>query len=570
MQTQDSAIELQAVELYGRWGTWFMTLNTTGAASAASNFTVDVEVAEGGCPGQPACSGSGQCLRNERRDWFCRCDPDRFGHACEVRVMARPHAACMSVCAGGLAPCEGRASSVQIDTEHLHGGVHAELSQQLLLPLDAVLSGAPPDESVHIAYKPPLATPTASQEELAEVYADLFGVGMCSAVSVQPWDGTYAGRAPGADALPTSRPDSEDHSPDGDEDRHFAFERPAATLDENDEDAPHADGAAAAGGNVADRDPDDRGQPSTPPPTGSADRNGTSPGGGDDMGSGAMSQSHTSDQSGSKSPDASTPAGDSAPAAPAQPPRREATSAADERVGPLGPSDPNNGGADSATLPPNGGPDNAETADAGTSDRDAGSADGKGIDFDDKSGEEDDFDARDYEEAPAGPDAPDDASAKRAGGSNNARGAASGRPSGGDGPLRPSADGSPVLLLLPGAFHRALASTHDRLLLWAPTRHGVAWSSSVATRSVQAHSEAALCPNMRRACVDMLLLPHRSRRGRASGRSAAGIPHSKWQLRRRRRRRRHDGTGARLRPRRGGGAPGGGHGRGRGRAVLCD
>ena len=87
MQTQGDAIELQAVELYGRWGSWFLSLDTTTAASstATRNITMTLDVTEGGCPGQPACSGHGQCVRNERLDWFCRCDPGWFGHVCEVR-----------------------------------------------------------------------------------------------------------------------------------------------------------------------------------------------------------------------------------------------------------------------------------------------------------------------------------------------------------------------------------------------------------------------------------------------------------------------------------------------------
>lgn len=85
LQARGNFIELTAVELYGRWGSWFLTLSTPASPSQNSTqVDIRVEVEEGGCPGQPACSGHGVCLRNSQLDWFCRCEPGWFGHVCEV------------------------------------------------------------------------------------------------------------------------------------------------------------------------------------------------------------------------------------------------------------------------------------------------------------------------------------------------------------------------------------------------------------------------------------------------------------------------------------------------------
>jgi hypothetical protein len=85
LQAKGNSIELTAVELYGRWGTWFLTLSADSSRDEDSKAVeINVAVEEGGCAGQRACSGHGVCLRNSQLDWFCRCEPGWFGHVCEV------------------------------------------------------------------------------------------------------------------------------------------------------------------------------------------------------------------------------------------------------------------------------------------------------------------------------------------------------------------------------------------------------------------------------------------------------------------------------------------------------
>jgi hypothetical protein len=95
--------------------------------------------------------------------------------------------ACTVLSQSSKSQCKSQA--LQIDTQHLHGGIHSHLPHQLLLALDPVLEAAAASETVHIRYAPPLLTPSVAPTELADVLIDLFGTSMCAAMSIQPASG---------------------------------------------------------------------------------------------------------------------------------------------------------------------------------------------------------------------------------------------------------------------------------------------------------------------------------------------------------------------------------------------
>ena len=336
--------------------------------------------------------------------------------------------------------------------------MHAELPQQLLLPLDTVLSQAPADESVHIAYKPPLATPAATREELREVYTDLFGVAMCSAVSVQPWDGEFAGRTP-----ERAWPQTAERSGDGEDDRHFAFARPedaSSTPAGSGREAPPASTARTlpSGGPPH---PDEALAPSeTSPP---------------DRGGDAESDDGTEegDTDTAKQPRAPAQGSALAPAA-ATPDGKSASASAEQSMGTGdadGPSSDSHHTSDTTATPPGGAANNADAPAATSGDRAASSPRATGIDLRDRSGQEDEFDAADYDEGSTNRDRSEASPSPAVPGDlNKARGAADHDASRGGAPntdqgVAPTGDDTPVLLLLPGAVPNGPRATSAALFV---------------------------------------------------------------------------------------------------------
>lgn len=89
-------LDLSAHELYGRWGTWFMSVSIEPESlPATGDIDVHLRMGEANCPGAPMCSGRGLCVDDAYGSRLCKCEPGWYGHLCEVRSpSSNSHAAC--------------------------------------------------------------------------------------------------------------------------------------------------------------------------------------------------------------------------------------------------------------------------------------------------------------------------------------------------------------------------------------------------------------------------------------------------------------------------------------------
>ena len=69
--------------MYGRWGTWFISISVAEDISKDFEATITVSMDSSSCFGTPQCSGHGTCLQRGLFSW-CRCDSGWFGYMCEV------------------------------------------------------------------------------------------------------------------------------------------------------------------------------------------------------------------------------------------------------------------------------------------------------------------------------------------------------------------------------------------------------------------------------------------------------------------------------------------------------
>lgn len=74
---------------------------------------------------------------------------------------------------------------VQVDTEHLHGGIHAQLPHQLLVPLDNLVAETPAHGAVLFEYQPPLVGSGPPPDDVRAVLQDLYGANGCRAVHIE-------------------------------------------------------------------------------------------------------------------------------------------------------------------------------------------------------------------------------------------------------------------------------------------------------------------------------------------------------------------------------------------------
>ena len=108
-----------------------------------------------------------------------------------------------------------RTSHMQVNTPHLNGGVQRGAPHQLLMPLDAILTTAAAGDAVNVEFRSPLATVAPSSGELADVYTELFGDGMCAGVTLQPSDDYAAASRARPSASPATHSSNDAELPDG-------------------------------------------------------------------------------------------------------------------------------------------------------------------------------------------------------------------------------------------------------------------------------------------------------------------------------------------------------------------
>eukprot|EP00892_Ulva_mutabilis_P000586 jgi/Ulvmu1/10528/UM064_0066.1 len=148
---------MHAEELYGRWGTWFTCLSfMSDSLPVNGDVEVHLNVTGTACVGVPVCSGNGMCMQDDAGSMWCQCHPGWYGHVCEIQ-----------------------ASSI-------HGGVYEHLPDQLLISLDSVLSKLLSSDTVHLELRAPILAAAAVDEEMTEVFGELFGNDMCQIISVEP------------------------------------------------------------------------------------------------------------------------------------------------------------------------------------------------------------------------------------------------------------------------------------------------------------------------------------------------------------------------------------------------
>ena len=218
MQDKNGLLSIPPALLSTSKGATWHIIATLDSQADSKGLELTVELARPVCPGQPACSGHGTCITIHEAGAMCRCNAGWFGAACEVRRPLRTlcdlnlglvgrHATISLLTSGQstqrqpghalqhIANTHARCTQdpstmavVQVDALHVHSGVHSASPQQLLLPLDALVTAIGAHDAVHVAYKPPLATAAPSNAELADVHSDVHGAGFCKGFSVQAGD----------------------------------------------------------------------------------------------------------------------------------------------------------------------------------------------------------------------------------------------------------------------------------------------------------------------------------------------------------------------------------------------
>lgn len=74
---------------------------------------------------------------------------------------------------------------MQIPAASVHGGIHTHLPDQLLLVMDEVLGGASSSATIHVELHAPIMVATAQNEELSQIFEQIFGHNICQSIAIE-------------------------------------------------------------------------------------------------------------------------------------------------------------------------------------------------------------------------------------------------------------------------------------------------------------------------------------------------------------------------------------------------